>query len=95
MGRRIKEPVSTNPLFANIREYTFVYRQELGLTGLIGREMSVSYLPCEGLRYKQLISNLQDLYQRFRNEQHFVYIVYRTSVYIGEAILNKNGNYIE
>lgn len=80
------EPLLTTPHFVNIREYNFVYRQELDLTGLIGRAMSVSYLPREGLGYEQLITNLQDLYQRFRNEEGFVYMVYRTSVYIEEAV---------
>jgi len=81
------EPLLVNQNFINIREYTFVYRQKLDLTGIIGRAKSVSYLPNEGLAYEQLISNLQDLYQQFRNEQGFVYMVFRTSVHLGEAIL--------
>ncbi|BCL37856.1 class I SAM-dependent methyltransferase [Nostoc sp. MS1] len=80
------EPLLTTPHFTNIREYTFIYRQELDLTGLIGRAMSVSYLPSEGAAYEQAIADLQDLYQQFRNDQGLVYMVYRTSVHLGEAI---------
>ncbi|MBW4614271.1 MAG: class I SAM-dependent methyltransferase [Desmonostoc vinosum HA7617-LM4] len=78
------KPLLATPYFGNIREYTFVYRQELDLTGLIGRAMSVSYVPREGLIYEQLIHNLQALYQSFRDECGFIYMVYRTSVHLGE-----------
>ncbi|WP_392536058.1 methyltransferase domain-containing protein [Nostoc sp. C117] len=80
------EPLLVTPYFINIREYTFTYRQQLDLTGLIGRAKSVSYLPNEGLAYKKLIDNFQELYQRFRDESGFVYLVYSTSVHLGEAI---------
>ncbi len=72
------------PHFINIREYNFTYRQQLDLTGLIGRAMSVSYLPREGLGYEQLINRFQELYHRFRDESGFIYMVYRTSVHLGE-----------
>ena len=78
------EPLLVTPHFLNIREYNFTYRQQLDLTGLIGRAMSVSYLPREGWAYEQLIDNFQELYQRFRDENGFVYMVYRTSVHLGK-----------
>ncbi|QFS45942.1 hypothetical protein [Nostoc sphaeroides] len=80
------EPLLVTPHFVNIREYNFTYRQQLDLTGLIGRAMSVSYLPREGSAYEQLIDNFQELYQRFRDESGFVYMVYHTSVHLGEVI---------
>jgi SAM-dependent methyltransferase len=80
------EPLLVTPHFINICEYNFIYRQQLDLTGLIGRAMSVSYLPREGLGYEQLINNFQELYQHFRDESGFVYMVYRTSVHLGEVI---------
>ena len=80
------EPLLVTPHFINIREYNFTYRQQLDLTGLIGRAMSVSYLPREGSAYEQLIDNFQKLYQRFRDKNGFVYMVYRTSVHLGEVI---------
>jgi SAM-dependent methyltransferase len=80
------EPLLVSPHFINIREYTFIYKQQLDLTGLIGRAKSVSYLPNEGLAYKKLLDSFQELYQRFHDESGFVYLVYSTSVHIGEAI---------
>jgi SAM-dependent methyltransferase len=78
------EPLLSTRHFVNLREYTFVYKQELDLTGLIGRARSVSYLPCEGLVYDQVVADLQQLYQRFCDERGFVYMVYRTSVHLAE-----------
>ena len=75
-------PLLATPLFPGVHCSTFTYRQELDLEGLIGRAMSVSYLPREGEAYQQLISGLEELYNRKRNEYGFVYIAYRTSVYL-------------
>jgi len=80
------EPLLATPYFCNIREYTFTYRQQLDLTGLIGRAKSVSYLPNESLADNKLIDSFQEIYQRFRDQNGFVYLVYRTSVHLGEAI---------
>ncbi|MCF2147412.1 class I SAM-dependent methyltransferase [Desmonostoc muscorum LEGE 12446] len=80
------EPLLATPHFINIREYIFTYRQQLDLTGLIGRAKSVSYLPNEGLADNKLIDSFQELYQNFHDESGFVYLVYRTSVHLGEAI---------
>ncbi|MDZ8106772.1 MAG: methyltransferase domain-containing protein [Nostoc sp. DedQUE12a] len=80
------EPLLANPHFINIREYTFTYRQQLDLTGFIGRAKSVSYLPNEVLADNKFINNFQELYQRFCDENGFVYLVYRTSVHLAEAI---------
>lgn len=84
---RIKtlEPLLQTPHFVNICEYNFVNRQELDLDGLIGRAMSTSYIPREGLAYEQLIFGLQELHQRYRDGKNLVYIAYSTSVHIGEV----------
>ncbi|WP_026733540.1 class I SAM-dependent methyltransferase [Fischerella sp. PCC 9605] len=82
------EPLLGTKHFVNVREYTFVYRHELDLTGLIGRATSASYVPRAGEAYEQLISSLQELYQRFCDERAFVYMVYRTSVHLAEPIKN-------
>lgn len=81
------EPLLVTRHFVNVREQNFVYRQQLDLTGLIGRARSVSYLPREGLVYEQLVASFQDLYQRFCDTRGFVYMVYRISVHIGEPNL--------
>lgn len=82
------EPLTETAYFKNFQQYTFVYQQELDLTGLIGRAMSVSYLPNQGVAYEQAISELENLYQRFKNEQGFVYMTYCTNVHLGEAIIS-------
>lgn len=70
--------------FANYYQYecTTKYRQELDLDALIGRTRSISYLPSEGESYENLISGLQDLYQKFRSERGFVEMVFQTSIHI-------------
>jgi SAM-dependent methyltransferase len=75
------DPLLTSPLFPNVRCQTFTYRQQLDLDGLIGRAMSVSYVPRTGAAQQQLVSDLQELYNRC-HKNGFVYLVYRTSVYL-------------
>lgn len=79
------EPLKETAYFKNFQEYNFVYQQELDLTGLIGRAMSVSYLPKTGDDYNKLITDFENLHQRFKNKQGFVYMTYVTSVHIGEV----------
>jgi SAM-dependent methyltransferase len=86
---QIVEPLLETRYFVNLHQHNSVYRQELDLNGLIGRAMSVSYLPREGKEYEQLISDLQELYQRFCNKRGFVYMVYCTSVHLAEAMKNE------
>jgi SAM-dependent methyltransferase len=71
-----------NPLFPDICCHTFTYRQELDLEGLIGRAMSVSYIPKEGEAHQQLLAGLEELYNRKRNENGLIYLSYCTSVYM-------------
>ncbi len=78
------DPLLASPLFPNVQCHTFTYRQQLDLDGLIGRAQSVSYIPKEGEAYQQLISGFQELYDRKRDENGFVYMTYCTSVYLGE-----------
>ena len=75
------DPLLVSPLFPNVRCYTFTYRQALDEDGLIGRAMSVSYIPKTGLAQQQLVSELQELYNRC-NEDGLIYLTYCTSVYI-------------
>lgn len=79
------EPLTATNYFKNFQEYTFVYQQELDFTGLIGRAMSVSYLPKSGEGYDKLIADFEKLYQQFKNQQGFVYMTYLTSVHLGEV----------
>ncbi|MES1026371.1 class I SAM-dependent methyltransferase [Gloeocapsa sp. BRSZ] len=79
---KLVEPLFANPYFVNIQEDKFAYKQELDLPGLIGRALSVSYIPNEELAKQQLIANLQQLYHLSCNDQGIVYMSYCTSVYL-------------
>lgn len=79
------EPLLAGSLFPNVRCHTFTYKQELDEDGLIGRAMSVSYIPREGLAQQQLVSNLRELYNRFCDESGKIYLSYCTSVYLAET----------
>ena len=79
------DPLLASPLFPNVSCHTFAYRQELNKDGLIGRAMSSSYIPCSGWVQQQLVSDLEELYNRC-NENGSVYLVYRTSVYLSKLI---------
>ena len=78
------EPLFKTSYFKNFHEYTFVYQQELDFTALIGRAMSVSYLPKSGEDYDKFVADFDNLYQRFKNEKGFVYMTYCTSLHLGE-----------
>lgn len=77
------EPLTKTTYFKKFQEYNFVYQQELDKSGLIGRAMSVSYLPKTGEAYEKVVDDLENLYQRFKNEKGFVYMTYCTSVHLG------------
>ena len=78
------EPLLSSPLFSNVQNYTFVYKQEVDLAGLIGRATSSSYIPREGVLHQQLVSSLQQLYESTCNEHGLVRLVYRTLVYLAQ-----------
>ncbi|MEM7553960.1 MAG: class I SAM-dependent methyltransferase [Cyanobacteria bacterium P01_A01_bin.84] len=79
------EPLFQTTYFNTFQEYTFIYQQELDQSGLIGRAKSSSYFPHQGKVYEQAISDLENLYQQFKNPQGFVYMTYVTNVYLGEV----------
>jgi len=80
------EPLLNSPLFTNFRCHNFSYKQELDLTGLIGRAQSVSYLPGAGSVYQQLVYDLQLLHGDWVDGRGFVYLLYRTSLYLADPI---------
>lgn len=79
------DPLLASPLFPDVCCHTFTYRQELDREGLIGRAMSVSYIPREGQALEQLISGLEELYNRSCNENGYIYLTYRTSIYLAKV----------
>lgn len=80
------DPLLESSFFPNVHRYTFTYRQELDREGLIGRAMSVSYVPREGEALEQLITGLEELYNREHNENGLVYMTYCTSVYLAAPL---------
>lgn len=82
------DPLLGSSLFPDVQCYTFTYRQELDLEGLIGRARSVSYIPQQGEAQQRLVAGLQELYNRHHNENGFVYMTYRTSVYLANPQAN-------
>ncbi len=78
------QPILVSQHFTNVREYTCANRQELDLSGLIGRVRSSSYIPNSGVLLEQLISDLEKLYERFQDDRGLVYLSYSTSVHLAE-----------
>lgn len=78
------EPLLASAYFPQVHCLTFPDQQALTQKGLIGRAMSASYIPREGLAHQQLICDLQELYNHFKNEEGLVYLKYRTSVYLAQ-----------
>jgi ubiquinone/menaquinone biosynthesis C-methylase UbiE len=80
------EPLFNTTYFHNLQEYTYRNTQQLDFEGLIGMAMSTSYIPREGQKYEQLLTNLEKLYQDFKDKSGFVTFAYSTSVHIVEPI---------
>lgn len=76
------EPLRRSSDFEYIDCYKFPYKQELDLSSLIGLAKSVSFISSEETVQKQLVDDLEDLFQRFCNSDGFVYLVYRNSVHL-------------
>lgn len=76
------EPLRKHSGFQYMDCYKFSYEQELDLSSLIGLAKSVSFISSEETLQKQLVEELEDLFQRFCNSDGFVYLVYRNSVHL-------------
>ncbi len=73
--------------FINFRHSAIAHQQQLDLPGLIGRTQSASYVPVNGEQAQIIIHKLEHLYQKWQDEQGFVYIQYRTDIYLAEPHL--------
>ena len=72
--------------FTSVRHLVFPYQQALTCQGLIGRAMSTSYIPKEGVECDRFILNLKQLHQEHADQQGLVYLQYQTSVYLTKLI---------
>ncbi|NJR31935.1 MAG: class I SAM-dependent methyltransferase [Chamaesiphon sp. CSU_1_12] len=75
-----------SPHFTNIREYTFANCQALDLAGLMGRVRSNSYTPSAGVALQELMSDLEQLHDRWQDDRGLVYLNYVTSVHLAEPV---------
>jgi ubiquinone/menaquinone biosynthesis C-methylase UbiE len=80
------EPLRTSLDFQYIDCYKFPYKQQLDLSNLIGLAKSVSFISSQETVQKQLVDDLEDLFQRYCNSDGFVDLVYRNSVDLANAI---------
>jgi SAM-dependent methyltransferase len=80
------QPLLASADFTNVQEYRFRNSQALDLAGLIGRVRSNSYTPRDGVALQQLVSDLEQLHNRFQDEQGLVYLCYSTSVHLAELV---------
>ncbi len=70
--------------FKKIRHLVSPNQQALDLLGLIGRTQSSSYIPTEGKEAERLITQLEELYHNWKDQQGLVYLQYRTDVYLAQ-----------
>ena len=78
------QPLRENPKWCYLQNHIFAYQQELDLAKLIGLAKSVSFISSEETIQKQLVTDLEDLYRSFTNEDGFVNLQYRASLHIAE-----------
>ncbi len=79
------EPLRESSDFKYIDCYKFSSKQKLDLSSLIGLAKSVSFISSEETVQKQLVYDLENLYQRFCNSDGFVYLVYCNSVNLARS----------
>jgi len=85
--KRVMDIAQSYSTFKNWRYQAIAYQQILDLEGLIGRTQSASYIPTEGEAGQQIITELETLFQRWVDAQGFVYLIYRTDVYLADVNL--------
>lgn len=78
-------PHSRLPYFKEIGRYWFENRQEVDLSGLIGRARSRGDFPRGGTAGEELIAEIEELYNRRRDQSGLVTIVYRTRVILAQV----------
>lgn len=78
------DPLFASPEFTGVRQYTLTHGQELDLDGLIGRALSVSYLPRQGATHEELLTSLKELHHRFCDPRGLIRLLYRTRLYLAD-----------
>ena len=83
-NRRSILSLQESPYFINFRSATTFHQQKLDLPGLIGRIMSASSVPNQDYQRDEIANKLKKIYQQWVDKDGFVYLVYRTDVYLVE-----------
>lgn len=71
-------------LFRLLRVGDIPHAQVLDRAGLVGRAMSASYVPKEGPAFDELVRLLDELFDRHRDTEGRVRLLYRTQVWLAE-----------
>ncbi len=79
------QPLLTNPYFGNVSQHEFSHQQSLDLASLIGRAQSVSYMPKDEETTQQLTRGLEELGDRWADEQGQVRLVYATQIFLAHS----------
>ncbi|MGB3403019.1 MAG: class I SAM-dependent methyltransferase [Microcoleaceae cyanobacterium] len=83
--RKSIDYVKESSLFTHFRYFKVAHQQKLDLPALIGRTQSASYVPIVGKEAERIIHDLETIYEKWKDKQGFVYIAYRTDIYLAEA----------
>jgi SAM-dependent methyltransferase len=85
--RKSADALATSSIFTNFRQDHFTYRHPLDAAGLIGLAASSSYVAKSGQAYEQMKLDLQKLFEQRRDRSEaFIYLVYRTDVYLADPV---------
>lgn len=76
--------------FNPVRHLVFNHQQALNSRSLIGLAISTSYIPQEGKTHAQFIQDLNQLHQKYSDEQGLVYLKYQTSLYLTELLTSNH-----
>lgn len=74
-----------NPYFKSFDRLQFSYREQRNETELIGLVESQGFIPLSGIKHQKITKDLQNLSQKWADNQGEVSLVYRTDVYISQA----------
>ncbi|MBF2073975.1 MAG: class I SAM-dependent methyltransferase [Synechococcales cyanobacterium C42_A2020_086] len=84
--RKSAHPLGDSPLFTGYRQFSFTHSQTLTPVGLLGLALSASYVPKSGTACEQLRADLQCLCDEWSLHASTIALVYRTNVFLAEAM---------
>jgi len=85
-ARKSADPLAESSLFTHFRQRSFSHQQPLSLNAMIGLALSASYIPKSGEVYEQLLLNLQNLFDRWSDNESLVRLTYQTNVYLSDRL---------